>query len=262
MALTGTPVENHLGELWSLFRIISPGLFGGWEQFRNRFANPIERNRDDDRRLALRDRLKPFVLRRTKQEVLKDLPARTESNLIVELNDQERKLYDKYRLSILNQANEIAKLPDIKDQRFRLLALLTRLRQIACHPRLVEETWKERSTKLQQLCETLHELREEGHRTLIFSQFVQHLQLIREMMDEEQITYQYLDGSTTPAQRQEQVDKFQNGDATAFLISLKAGGTGLNLTAADYVIHMDPWWNPLSKTRRPTARTASVRPSQ
>lgn len=244
VALTGTPVENHLGELWSLFRIISPGLFGGWEQFRKRFATPIERNHDDARRLALRDRLKPFVLRRTKKEVLSDLPARTESNLIVELNDQERKLYDKYRLSIVNQASEIAKLPDIKDQRFRLLALLTRLRQIACHPRLVEESWKDRSTKLQQLCETLHELRDEGHRTLIFSQFVQHLHLIREMLDAEKITYQYLDGSTTPAQRQEQVDQFQNGDATAFLISLKAGGTGLNLTAADYVIHMDPWWNP------------------
>ena len=244
VALTGTPVENHLGELWSLFRIISPGLFGGWEQFRKRFASPIERNHDDTRRLALRDRLKPFVLRRTKKEVLKDLPARTESNLIVELNDQERKLYDKYRLSIVSQASEIAKLPDIKDQRFRLLALLTRLRQIACHPRLVEETWQDRSTKLQQLCETLHELRDEGHRTLIFSQFVQHLHLIREMLDAEKITYQYLDGSTTPAQRQEQVDEFQNGDATAFLISLKAGGTGLNLTAADYVIHMDPWWNP------------------
>ena len=244
IALTGTPVENHLGELWSLFRIISPGVFGGWEQFRNRFATPIERNNDEDRRKALRDRLKPFILRRTKGEVLRDLPARTESNLIVELNDKERKLYDKYRMSILDQANEIANLPDVKDQRFKLLALLTRLRQIACHPRLVEKSWKERSTKLEQLLETLKELRDEGHRTLIFSQFVQHLGLIREMMDEEKISYQYLDGSTTPTQRQEQVDQFQNGQATAFLISLKAGGTGLNLTAADYVIHMDPWWNP------------------
>ncbi len=164
--------------------------------------------------------------------------------MIVELSDKERKLYDKYRLSILKQAGEIANLPDIKDQRFKLLALLTRLRQIACHPRLVEEGWKERSSKLEQLLETLQQLREEGHRTLIFSQFVEHLRLIREMLDEEKITYQYLDGSTSPAERQNQVDQFQNGDATAFLISLKAGGTGLNLTAADYVIHMDPWWNP------------------
>ncbi len=244
VALTGTPVENHLGELWSLFRIISPGLLGGWEQFRRRFATPIEKNKDESRRVALREHLKPFILRRTKREVLKDLPARTEQNLVVELSPQERKVYDQYRLSILDQANQISKLPDIKDQRFKLLALLTRLRQIACHVRLVDDSWTERSTKLESLLETLQELRDEGHRTLIFSQFVQHLHLIRAMLDEEKITYQYLDGSTTAQQRQEQVDKFQSGDATAFLISLKAGGTGLNLTAADYVIHMDPWWNP------------------
>jgi len=244
IALTGTPVENHLGELWSLFRVVAPGVFGGWEHFRNRFASPIERENDSDRREALKNRLKPFVLRRTKKEVLKDLPERTEMNLYVELSPAERALYDQVRQSAVGEIDSIAKLPDIQDQRFKILALLTRLRQIACHPRIVHESWKDRSAKLNQLTETLTQLREEGHRALIFSQFVQHLSLIREMMDEEKISYQYLDGSTPAEKRQDEVDRFQNGDATAFLISLKAGGTGLNLTAADYVIHMDPWWNP------------------
>ncbi len=244
VALTGTPVENHLGELWSLFHVVSPGVLGGWDQFRNRFASPIEKENDNDRKTALRSRLTPFILRRTKGEVLKDLPARTEMNLVVELSPAERAVYEKVRMSAIGEADAIAKLNDVQDQRFRILALLTRLRQIACHPRMVHESWTEGSAKLTQLSETLLQLREEGHRVLVFSQFVKHLSLIREMMDEQAITYQYLDGSTPAAARQQEVDKFQNGDATAFLISLKAGGTGLNLTAADYVIHMDPWWNP------------------
>lgn len=244
VALTGTPVENHLGELWSLFHVVSPGVLGGWDQFRNRFAGPIEKDNDDERRTALRNRLTPFILRRTKGEVLKDLPARTDMNLYVELSAAERAVYDSVRISALGEMDAITKLPEIQDQRFRILALLTRLRQIACHPGMVYDTWAEGSAKLTQLLETLLQLREEGHRVLIFSQFVKHLALIREMMDKEKITYQYLDGSTLPEDRQKQVDTFQNGDATAFLISLKAGGTGLNLTAADYVIHMDPWWNP------------------
>lgn len=244
LALTGTPVENHLGELWSLFHVVSPGVLGGWEQFRRRFAAPIEKDNDEQRRLALRDRLRPFLLRRTKEEVLKDLPPCTESTIYIEMSAAERKVYDQVRLSALGEIDEMAKLPDVKDQRFRILALLTRMRQLACSPRLVHDNWKERSSKTQQLCETLHELRSEGHRVLVFSQFVKHLSLIREMLEEEQISYVYLDGSTEAKRRQELVDEFQNGAADVFLISLKAGGTGLNLTAADYVIHMDPWWNP------------------
>lgn len=244
VALTGTPVENHLGELWSLLRVVSPGLLGGWEQFRKRYATPIEKNQDEGRRLALRDRLKPFMLRRTKGEVLTDLPARTEMNIDIELTPQERAVYDQVRMSAIGEMDEIANLGDVKDQRFRILAILTRLRQLACSPKLVQEGWTERSSKLNQLLETLLELKQEGHRVLIFSQFVKHLTLIREMLTEESISFEYLDGSTPAAERQKRVDDFQNGEATAFLISLKAGGTGLNLTAADYVIHMDPWWNP------------------
>ncbi len=244
VALTGTPVENHLGELWSIFHVVAPGLLGSWPQFRLRFAGPIENHNDEQRRYALRQRIQPFVLRRTKQEVLKDLPSRTEMNVYVVLSEPERAIYDRIRLSILGEVDKVAKIPDITDLRFKLLALITRLRQVACHPGLVHESWLEPSAKLIQLRETLLELREEGHRVLIFSQFTKHLALIRAMLDSEGISYQYLDGSTPAEERQVQVDQFQNGDAIAFLISLKAGGTGLNLTAADYVIHMDPWWNP------------------
>ncbi len=244
IALTGTPVENHLGELWSIMHVVSPGVFGSWAQFRQRFAGPIENHGDEERRSALRRRIQPFMLRRTKQGVLKDLPPRTEMNVYVVLSEAERAVYDRIRLSAIGEMDKVAKLRDFEDARFKLLALITRLRQVACHPGLIHETWTEPSAKLIELRETILELREEGHRVLIFSQFTKHLSLIKEMLDIEKVSYQYLDGGTVATERQNQVDLFQKGDAIAFLISLKAGGTGLNLTAADYVIHMDPWWNP------------------
>lgn len=244
VALTGTPVENHLGELWSLFHVVSPGVFGGWDQFRKRFAAPIEKEQDENARHSLAERLQPFVLRRTKSEVLTELPPRTEMNLYVDLSPAERKEYEKIRLEAIGELDEMESVSDVKDQRFKILALMTRLRQIACHAGLVNKQWSESSAKLDQLCETLESLREEGHRALIFSQFTQHLALIRDALEERGITLEYLDGSTPAKARQQAVDRFQEGDANVFLISLKAGGTGLNLTAADYVIHMDPWWNP------------------
>jgi len=244
VALTGTPVENHLGELWSLFHSISPGVLGGWEQFRKRYAVAIERNNCAEAGQQLRDRIRPFILRRTKKEVLKDLPPRTETNLYVDLSPAERERYNRVRLSAIGEIDEIAQLNDVKDQRFRILALMTRLRQLACSPRMIDQEWKERSSKLELLVTTLQELREEGHKCLVFSQFVKHLDLIREALTEEGISFEYLDGSTPAAERQNRVDQFQSGASDVFLISLKAGGTGLNLTAADYVIHMDPWWNP------------------
>lgn len=244
VALTGTPVENHLGELWSLFHVVSPGVFGGWEQFRNRYAGPIEKQDDEDARESLAARIQPFVLRRTKSQVLTELPPRTEMNLYVDLSSAERAEYEKVRLAAIGEIEQIESLPNIQDQRFKILALMTRLRQISCHAGLVNKDWTESSAKLDQLCETLQSLREEGHRALVFSQFTSHLALIRDAMDARGFTYEYLDGSTPAAARQTAVDRFQDGNADAFLISLKAGGTGLNLTAADYVIHMDPWWNP------------------
>ncbi|TWU01990.1 DEAD/DEAH box helicase [Neorhodopirellula pilleata] len=244
VALTGTPVENHLGELWSLFHVVSPGVFGGWESFRKRFAAPIELKDSQIARESLAERLKPFVLRRKKSEVLKDLPPRTEMNLYVDLSDSERAEYEKIRLQAIGEIEEVEAITTTQDQRFRILAMLTRLRQISCNAALVNRNFKGESAKLQQLIETMTGLKEEGHRALIFSQFTEHLGLIRAELEAKGFTYEYLDGSTPAKARQERVDAFQNGAADVFLISLKAGGTGLNLTAADYVIHMDPWWNP------------------
>ena len=240
-ALTGTPIENHLGDLWSLFRAVSPGLFGSWERFRERFAAPIERDHDPARRGALARLVRPFVLRRTKDQVLQELPERTEIRLDAELSTEERKLYDQARIAALAK---LATKGEGEDQRFQVLAALTRLRQLACHPRLVLAETKATSAKLELFLETVDELREGGHRALVFSQFTSLLALVREALDARGVKYQYLDGSTPAPKRDVAIKAFQGGEGDLFLISLKAGGTGLNLTAADYVIHLDPWWNP------------------
>jgi len=242
-ALTGTPCENHLGDLWSIFRAVSPGLFGSWERFREVFANPIEKGKSTERKGALARVLRPFVLRRSKSEVLTELPPRTEVQLTAELSDAERRRYEDARLSAIAQLADVASETG-KDKRFQVLAALTKLRQLSCHPRLVDAEWKHSSAKLDLFLETVDELRDGNHRALVFSQFTSHLALVREALDARQITYQYLDGHTPPAKRRERVDAFQRGEGELFLISLKAGGTGLNLTGADYVIHLDPWWNP------------------
>ena len=245
IGLSGTPLENHLGELWSLFRTISPGMLGSWDRFRNRFADPIERHKDDDRRKSLARLVRPFILRRTKDAVLKELPPRTEITMHAELSAAERKMYEETRVAALAELSGAAGDGQAAgQQRIRTLAWLTKLRQLACHPKLVDKTWKKGSAKLEVLMMLIEELRDEGHRALIFSQFVKHLTVIRETLDSDNIEYQYLDGSTPAKERQRRVDAFQEGDGDLFLISLKAGGTGLNLTGADYVIHLDPWWNP------------------
>lgn len=242
LTLTGTPVENQLGDLWSLFRATSPGLFGSWERFRERFADPIEKQNLPERKLALARTVRPFILRRTKEDVLKELPERTEVILNAELSDKERKLYEDARLFAIAQLAGID--TGKTEARFQVLALLTRLRQLACHPKLVDEQWAESSAKLDLLLDTVEEIREGKHRALVFSQFTSHLSLIRKALDDRKISYMYLDGQTPAKQRRARVEAFQNGQGDLFLISLKAGGTGLNLTGADYVIHMDPWWNP------------------
>ncbi|MFN9852090.1 MAG: DEAD/DEAH box helicase, partial [Planctomycetota bacterium] len=243
LALSGTPLENHLGELWSLMRTVSPGLLGSWDRFRKNFAEPIERHNKRDRLQALGRVVRPFILRRTKREVLSELPERTEVILLAELSENERKKYDAARLAALSELTKTGAETD-QQMRIKVLAWLTRLRQLACHPRLVDKRWEKSSAKLDLFMEVVDELREGEHRALVFSQFVQHLSLLREALDKAGISYQYLDGATPTNKRQEAVDRFQNGEGDLFLISLKAGGTGLNLTAADYVIHMDPWWNP------------------
>lgn len=240
IALTGTPMENHLGELWSIFRAVAPGLFGAQERFRERFSDPIEKEKNPERRVALARTIRPFVLRRTKSEVLSELPPRTEIVLNAELSAPERQLYEDARLWAVTNLTGVAE----QDQRFQVLAALTRLRQLACHPALVKDDWTESSAKLELFLETVEELREGAHRALVFSQFTAHLALVRTALDKRGVKYQYLDGQTPEKLRRERVEAFQRGEGDLFLISLKAGGTGLNLTAADYVIHLDPWWNP------------------
>ncbi|MGN6134954.1 MAG: DEAD/DEAH box helicase, partial [Aureliella sp.] len=244
VALSGTPLENHLGELWSLMRVLCPGLLGSWERFRQRFGEPIERDKNRERLQALGHVVRPFILRRTKQEVLTELPPRTEVVLTAELSPAERKRYDAARIAALDELTSKRGDENEQQRRIRVLSWLTRLRQLACHPGLVDPRWNKSSAKLDLFLETVNELRDNNHRALVFSQFVQHLSLLRAALDKQGIKYQYLDGSTPPQRRQEAVDAFQSGSGDLFLISLKAGGTGLNLTAADYVLHLDPWWNP------------------
>lgn len=243
LALTGTPIENQLSELWALFRSVTPGLFGSWERFREKFVTPIEKNGDTRRRFSLAQMVKPFILRRTKNEVLKELPDRTEVLTTIELSDEERKLYEAARVRIVADLMGLD-FGSGKDHRIQVLAGITKLRQLACHPALCDKKWKKSSSKLDSLLELVDELRQENHRALIFSQFTQHLGLVRSALEKAGVTFQYLDGSSTAKQRAAAVDAFQAGEGDVFLISLKAGGTGLNLTAADYVIHLDPWWNP------------------
>ncbi|WP_310600193.1 DEAD/DEAH box helicase [Desulfobulbus sp.] len=238
---TGTPIENHLGELWNLFGFINPGLLGTYKQFNRRFGIPIEKYHDREARRTLKKLIRPFMLRRIKSQVLEELPPRTEITLRVEMQDEEMRFYEALRQQAIENIEGSS---EKTGRHLRILAEIMRLRRACCNPRLINEQIDIPSTKLQVFAETVEELLGSGHKALIFSQFTGHLALIRNFLDEKKIAYKYLDGATPTKERQEQVESFQAGEGDLFLISLKAGGLGLNLTAADYVIHMDPWWNP------------------
>jgi non-specific serine/threonine protein kinase len=243
LVLTGTPIENSTLELWSQFAFLNPGLLGNLEYFKNEFSGPIERRNDDQALEFLRKLVFPFILRRTKEQVAPELPPRTEKLLYSDMEPAQRKLYNRtkeyYRALLVGMAES----DGVNGTRMKILEGLLRLRQISNHPSLFDHHFRGESGKFELLIETLETLRAEGHKSLIFSQFVQMLSLVRKALDERHIPYTYLDGQTQ--NRQEQVDKFQEDPGIPFfLISLKAGGLGLNLTAADYVIHIDPWWNP------------------
>lgn len=244
IALSGTPLENHLGELWSLFSVVFPGLLGSWEQYRERFAGPIERGKDPEASQSLSRVIQPFLLRRTKNEVARELPSRTEIQLTVALSEEEWTMYEDARLAAVAEVSSQGKGLRDEHQRFQVLAALTRLRLLSSHPRLYDGASAVASSKMRRLLELLEELRSEGHRVLVFSQFTSHLALVREELERASFTYQYLDGETPAAMRARRIQAFQDGQGEVFLISLKAGGTGINLTAADYVIHLEPWWNP------------------
>lgn len=249
MITTGTPIENDLTELWSLFRFINPGLLGNLKRFGERFSLPIANAKEDKvaaRKASqgLKALIQPFILRRMKNQVLTELPPRTDINIQVEMSPKERDFYEALRLNAIDNISQAGQQANAGEQRIRMLAELVKLRQACCNPKLVMAETDIPSAKLAALNELLDELKLNNHKALIFSQFVGHLQLIKQHIEAKGFSYQYLDGSTPQKERQKRVNAFQSGEGDIFLISLKAGGSGLNLTAADYVIHMDPWWNP------------------
>jgi len=238
---TGTPIENHLGELWNLFRFINPGLLGSFKQFNTRFGIPIEKHHDREAKRKLKKIIRPFMLRRIKSQVLDELPPRTEVSLHVEMQPEEMQFYEALRQQALENIESSA---EKSGRHMQILAEIMKLRRACCNPRLIVPGSDIQSSKMHVFAEVVEELLGSRHKALVFSQFTGHLALIREYLDREGILYKYLDGTTPIKERQRQVESFQEGEGDLFLISLKAGGLGLNLTAADYVIHMDPWWNP------------------
>jgi SNF2 family DNA or RNA helicase len=241
LAMTGTPVENHLGELWSLFEYLNPGMLGRSAAFANFTGGDAQEN---GQTALLAQALRPFMLRRTKEQVLTELPRKTEQTLYCEMSPAERKDYnrlrDYYRANLSDRVKELG----LKRAKIHVLEALLRMRQAACHPGLLDKARRgDSSPKLEALVEQLREVTAEGHKALVFSQFTSLLAIVRENLDREGMTYEYLDGKTR--KRGERVKRFQeDADCPLFLISLKAGGHGLNLTAADYVFILDPWWNP------------------
>lgn len=240
LAMSGTPIENHLGELWSIFEFLNPGMLGPGSVFkRHATGGSLE---DADRTLLARS-LRPFILRRTKSQVVKDLPDKTEQTLHCDMEPAQRKIYEQlrahYRTALLRKETA-----ELNRSKIEVLEALLRLRQAACHPGLIDPTQTaESSAKLDMLLPQISEVVEEGHKALVFSQFTSFLSIVRERLDQENLCYEYLDGRTR--NRAERVERFQNDPSVGiFLISLKAGGLGLNLTAAEYVYLLDPWWNP------------------
>lgn len=238
-ALTGTPVENTLAELWSIFDFIMPGYLHGYSYFKKTYELPIVKKNDKSAVKSLQRMTSPFILRRLKKEVLTELPDKTETVLITEMDEEQKKLYFAHAAQIKAELKTL----DDKSDKIKILAMLTRLRQICCDPSLVYENYEGESAKLEQCMELVKSCVESGHKILLFSQFTTMLDTISERLNEENITYFTLTGQTKAKERLNLVNSFNENDVNVFLISLKAGGTGLNLTGADIVIHFDPWWN-------------------
>ena len=242
LALTGTPIENRLSELWSIFDYLMPGFLYGYQKFREQFELPIVRNGDEERLERLQKMIRPFILRRLKKEVLKDLPDKIEKNMAACMEQKQKELYHAHaqRLALMlqNQTEE-----EFADSRFQVLSELTRLRQLCCDPALVYENYEDGSAKLDLCIELIQSAVESGHKILLFSQFTSMIEILTARLQEESISCFVLQGSTKKERRAQMVEQFNRDDTSVFCISLKAGGTGLNLTGADIVIHYDPWWN-------------------
>ncbi|MDX1387104.1 MAG: DEAD/DEAH box helicase, partial [bacterium] len=245
-ALTGTPLENHLSELWSIFDYLMPGFLGSYPHFKRKYQQPIEAHQSKDHLERLRRRIYPFVMRRLKSEVATELPPKTEVTNLCEMNSDQQKLYHEVLAACRRQVFSEVEKRGIERSQVSILTALLRLRQVCCHPELLGPSFRKKEVscgKFEAFKDLVLEVMDEGHRVLVFSQFVEMLGLLRSWLEDHKVPYEYLDGRTR--KREERVKRFnENDDIPVFLVSLRAGGTGLNLTGADYVIHYDPWWNP------------------
>ncbi|MDF2699300.1 MAG: SNF2-related protein [Haloplasmataceae bacterium] len=256
-ALTGTPVENNLAEIWSIFEFVLPGYLYSYKKFYDQLEVPIVKNNDKKAVEKLRKIVIPFILRRLKRDVLKELPDKTETTLFVNLEGEQKKLYLANLAMIKEQLSEKIETSGFNNSKIIILSMLTRLRQLCCHPSLYYEDYQDESAKLNMCIDLIESSKASGHKILLFSQFTSMLDIIKTKLIENEVSHYVLEGSTKKEERKRLVEEFNQDDTTVFLISLKAGGTGLNLTAADVVIHYDPWWN-ISAQNQATDRTHRI----
>lgn len=242
VALTGTPIENNLSELWSIFDFLMPGFLYSYETFKNQFETIIVKDQDQDASRHLKQMISPFILRRKKMDVLTELPDKIEETIKVRFEDKQQKLYDSQVLKMSKQLSETSD-ESFGRNKIQILAELMRIRQICCEPGLLFENYEGESAKRQACLEMIRNAIEEGHKILLFSQFTSMLEILEKELNKEEISCYKITGQTKKEDRLKLVEQFNANDIPVFLISLKAGGTGLNLTGADIVIHYDPWWN-------------------
>ncbi|GJM32571.1 MAG: helicase [Saprospiraceae bacterium] len=247
ISLSGTPIENSLSDLWSQMQFINPELLGSFGFFRKEFINPIEKFQDEAKKDRLRSLVKPYMLRRTKEEVAKDLPPLSTKLFFTEMTKEQKKLYEREKSAARNYLLDNY---EVNNSQYKILVIqtLTKLRQLVNHPRLVYQDYEKQSGKFNDVLEHWEVIRKGGHKVLIFSSFVKYLDLFRQNFDDQNQAYSWLTGDLTQNKRREAIQKFnENPEVQSFLISIKTGGTGLNLTAADYVFILDPWWNPTTE---------------
>ena len=243
-ALTGTPIENSLAELWSIFDYIMPGYLYSYKKFKECYETPIIKDNDNEVKQKLKKLIAPFVLRRVKKEVLKELPEKTEIVMYNQMEDEQKNIYQAYLADTKLKISEEIRDGGFEKNRIKILSLITRLRQICSHPALFIDNFKGESSKLNQCMELIEDGISSGHKILLFSGFTSMFDIIIKELNKKSIKYYMLTGKTDVSSRAKMVEEFnENSDIKVFLISLKAGGTGLNLIGADMVIHYDPWWN-------------------